>query len=80
MESTNIKVNTSSSISFGSLSWIVWIVFMILYYGTHTIFQDLPENIATFWVWFPFWLPFAISGVFIVIAIFCALIIAKLDD
>lgn len=37
MEKYNVKITSSSGISFGTLSWIVWIVFMILYYGTGTI-------------------------------------------
>ena len=67
MENYNVRVNSTSGISFGTLSWIVWIVFMILYYGTGTI-ADWP----VFWIWFPFWLPFAVSGAFIIIGIIIA--------
>lgn len=66
----------SITVPIGTISWVVWVVFMILYYGTHSIFQDLPEQTAVFWVWFPFWLPFALSGVFLVFALLCALILS----
>jgi len=55
MEDNVIRVE--SSVSFGTLSWIVWVVFMILYYGTGTI-----AHWPVFWIWFPFWLPLAIGG------------------
>ena len=52
-----MKQNTDISIPFGTISWTVWVVFMILYYGTGTI-----AHWPVFWVWFPFWLPFALLG------------------
>ena len=67
MENYSVKVTSSSGISFGTLSWIVWVVFMILYYGTGTI-ADWP----VFWIWFPFWLPFALTGVGILISLLIA--------
>ncbi len=75
MEKYNVNVSSTSGISFGTLSWIVWIVFMILYYGTGTI-ADWP----VFWIWFPFWLPFALFGAGMLLAIICALIVAKVDN
>ena len=75
MENYNIKVTSGSGISFGTLSWIVWIVFMILYYGTGTI-ADWP----VFWVWFPFWLPFALAGAGIVLSIIFAAILVNIDE
>lgn len=69
-----VKVNTTVSIPFGTISWIVWIVFMILYYGVKV------DWLTPFWVWFPFWLPFAVAGAFLVIALICALIIAAFDN
>lgn len=71
---STIKVNTTISIPFGAVSWIVWIVLMILYYGTGTI-ADWP----VFWIWFPFWLPFALFGACLVLALICALILAAID-
>lgn len=56
------------SISF-SWSWVVWIVFMILYYGTGTI-----ASWPVFWIWFPFWLPFAVWGAAVLLAIIVGLI------
>lgn len=75
MENYNVKVSSTGGVSFGTFSWIVWIVFMILYYGTGTI-ADWP----VFWIWFPFWLPFALAGAGILLAIICALILAKIDN
>ena len=74
MENYNVRVNSTSGISFGTLSWIVWVVFMILYYGTSTI-ADWP----VFWIWFPFWLPFAILGTELVIILVVIAITAILD-
>ena len=75
MENYNIKVTSSSEISFGTLSWIVWIVFMILYYGTGTI-ADWP----VFWIWFPFWLPFALFGAGLLLSILFAFALIKTDE
>ena len=68
------RVNATISFPFGTLSWITWIVFMILYYGTGTI-ADWP----VFWIWFPFWLPFAVFGVELIFVLIIAGIIALLD-
>ena len=72
--SKNTNTVTVSTGSFGTLSWCVWIVFMILYYGCHV------EWLTPFWVWFPFWLPFAVAGAFLLLGIFACLIIAGRDD
>ena len=71
---TTQRINVTASIPFGTLSWIVWIVFMILYYGTGTI-----AAWPVFWVWFPFWLPFAMFGACLLLFLACALIIRLLD-
>ncbi len=71
MEEQNIRVTGTSTISFGSLCWLTWLVFLIL-----KLTNVLPETFTWFWVWFPFWLPFAICGVFLVIALICCLIMA----
>lgn len=75
MENYSVKVTSSSGISFGTLSWIVWVVFMILYYGTGTI-ADWP----VFWIWFPFWLPFALFGAGIMLSIIFAFVLIKIDE
>ena len=62
--SSRETVDVRLSFPFGTLSWIVWIVFMILYYGTGTI-ADWP----VFWIWFPFWFPFAFAGACVVLAL-----------
>ena len=75
--SKNTNTVTVSTGSFGTLSWCVWIVFMILYYGID------PSPIAhwnKFWVWFPFWLPFAIAGVFFLIGIIACVVMAGILD
>lgn len=74
MNDKEINVKTSLSIPFGTLCWIVWIVFMILYYGTGTI-----AHWPIFWIWFPFWLPFALCGACLLVALICSLILALLD-
>ena len=74
MEKYNVRVTSSSGISFGTLSWIVWIVFMILYYGTGTI-----SHWPVFWIWFPFWLPFALTGVGILISLLIVGILIWID-
>lgn len=66
--------SSGSSLSFGTLSWITWIVFMILYYGTGDI-----AHWPVFWIWFPFWLPFAVGGAiftFTVIIVFIAILLS----
>ena len=74
MDKQNVRVNGSVTISFGSLCWIAWLVFLIL-----KLTDILPEAFTWFWVWFPFWLPFAVSGVLWVFGILCALILDRLD-
>lgn len=69
-----VKVNTTVSIPFGTISWIVWIVFMILYYGVKV------DWLTPFWVWFPFWLPFALAGAAFVLVFIIAIILAALDN
>ena len=66
-----VRVNSTATVSFGSLCWLTWLVFLIL-----KLTNVLPETFTWFWVWFPFWLPFAIAGVFFIIAIIFALIYA----
>ena len=63
-EPKRVTVNARSVISFGTLCWFAWLVFLIL-----KCVNVLPESFTWFWVWFPFWLPFALSGAFFVIAI-----------
>lgn len=74
--SCNSSASSYSTVSFpfGGISWVVWIVFMILYYGTGTI-ADWP----VFWIWFPFWLPFALLGAVLVIIVLYALVLALLE-
>jgi len=72
-----VKVNSTASISFGSLCWLTWLVFLIL-----KLTNVLPETFTWFWVWFPFWLPFAIGGVFLLLGVIACLIMAGItrDD
>ena len=67
MTNYEVRVNSTSGVSFGTLCWVVWIVFMILYYGTGTI-----ASWPVFWIWFPFWLPFAVGGAFFIICFIIA--------
>lgn len=67
MTKYEVKASSTSGCSFGTLCWVVWIVFMILYYGTGTI-----ASWPVFWIWFPFWLPFAVAGVFLIIGLIIA--------
>jgi len=72
MEENVVKTGGTSSISFGSLCWITWLVFLIL-----KLTNVLPETFTWFWVWFPFWLPFALFGaIFVIVAIVAFLYIA----
>ena len=75
MERQTVHVSSSASISFGSLCWLTWLVFLIL-----KLTNVLPETFTWFWVWFPFWLPFAVAGAFLLLGIFACLIIAGRDD
>ncbi len=67
MTDYEVKVSSTGGCSFGTLCWVVWIVFMILYYGTGTI-----ASWPVFWIWFPFWLPFAVCGAFLLIGFLIA--------
>ena len=69
------KVNVSVSMPFGTVSWLVWVVFMILYYGTGTI-----ANWPVFWIWFPFWLPFAMLGLGLVLTLACYTVMSVRGD
>lgn len=68
-----VKVNTTVSVPFGAISWIIWIVFMILYYGVKV------DWLTPFWVWFPFWIPFAIAGTCELISLICYAVIKLID-
>ena len=68
-------ISATLTVPFGTLSWVVWIVFMILYYGTGTI-SDWP----VFWIWFPLWLPVAAFCALMVFALICALILSSASD
>ena len=71
MEEQNVKrVTSASTISFGSLCWLTWLIFLIL-----KSTNILPKTFTWFWVWFPFWLPFAVCGAFLVIALIVSVII-----
>ena len=70
-----VRVNSTATISFGSLCWLTWLVFLIL-----KLTNVLPETFTWFWVWFPFWLPFALTGVFLLIGIIFAAIYAGMVD
>jgi len=74
MDEHNVRVTSTSTISFGSLCWLTWLVFLIL-----KLTNVLPETFTWFWVWFPFWLPFAVGGAFSVIGLICALILVGRD-
>ena len=39
-----------------------WLVFFIL-----KMTNVLPESFSWFWVWFPLWIPFAFSGVVLIV-------------
>ena len=75
MERQTVHVSSSASISFGSLCWLTWLVFLIL-----KLTNVLPETFTWFWVWFPFWLPFALTGVVLVIAVIFAAIFSGMID
>ena len=71
MENNSNGVRTIG-LSGGTVGFFTFIVFLILKL-TNT------WDIDWFWVWFPLWLPFAIMGVFMLIAIVCALILHAID-
>lgn len=73
-DSNSLKVETNTSAPFWVFSWMTWIVFMILYYGTGTI-ADWP----VFWIWFPFWLPFAVFGAMLLFLFIFAAIVTIVD-
>ena len=75
MQEQNVRVTSTSTISFGSLCWLTWLVFLIL-----KLTNVLPETFGWFWVWFPFWLPFALGGVFLVLGIIACCIMAGIVD
>lgn len=74
MSEETVRINSTSAISFGSLCWLTWLVFLIL-----KLTNVLPETFTWFWVWFPFWLPFAIYGVILIIAVLVVLIAMAID-
>ena len=64
MEQDNTKY-VSSGLSLNTIGFIVWLVFLILKLCN----QGNPsfEWLTWFWVWFPFWLPWAIDGAFLIL-------------
>ena len=83
-EDNEIKIRTDLSLPFGTISWIVWVVFMIMDYGCHMEWIVNANNAISvgghFWTWFPFWLPFALFGVCLIFAVVCALIAAAIEN
>lgn len=70
-----VKVNSTATISFGSLCWLVWVVFLVL-----KCIHVLPDEFSWFWVWFPFWLPFALYGAIFIILFIVAFIYAAITE
>lgn len=66
----NKELTATTTISFASMGFIVFIVLLVLKL-TGTI------NIAWFWVWFPFWLPYAIAGFFLLLLLIVGIILKK---
>lgn len=74
MEDSN-KASGVAKISFGSLCWLVWLVFLIL-----KCTNVLPPEFTWFWVWFPFWLPFALIGAITLICVVFVVIYGAIVD
>jgi len=81
---TNIKVHSEVSVPLGTLSWIVWVVFMIMDYGCHMDWIINANNAVKagghFWTWFPFWLPFALFGVSLILSLIVFLIALAIEN
>lgn len=62
-----------SGLGFGTMGFITWLVFLILKVtGTWAI--------SWFWVFFPLWIPWAISSVIFALTLIIAVIIACVDN
>jgi len=74
---TQVKVNATASLPLGTIGFITWLVFLILKLCN----QGNPdfEWLTWFWVWFPFWIPWAIFGAELVFVGLVALIAAAVD-
>ena len=68
----NSSVTATATISFGSLCWLTWLVFLVL-----KLTSVLPEEFTWFWVWFPFWFPIALDVLIISIALIIITLFAK---
>lgn len=67
MEDTNyVRSNTWTTISLETIGMIVWVVFMVLWYGTGVL---NPTNFHIFWVWFPLWFPIALDFAVIILVL-----------
>ena len=64
--SSNKNIVQRTTIPLTSIGLIVWIVFMVLWYGTGTLNAS---NFHVFWVWFPLWIPWAIEAVFTILVV-----------
>ena len=72
-EKSITKVSTTLSVPLGTIGFITWLVFLILKLTNN------PDWLTWFWVWFPFWLPWAIFGAELIILLVAVLIITALD-
>ncbi len=72
-ERTPAKVTASLQLPLGTIGFITWLVFLIIKLTSN------PAWLTWFWVWFPFWLPWALFGVELIILLVAVLIITALD-
>ena len=75
MNNEKKSVISTPTFSLTASGFIVWIVFLVLKLCN----MNNPDFawLTWFWVWFPFWLPLAIDGFFIILYFVCLLIINK---
>ena len=67
------RVTASVQLPLGTIGFITWLVFLIIKLTSN------PAWLTWFWVWFPFWLPWAILGAEIIIMLIAVVIIAAID-
>lgn len=73
-ETSPAKVSVSCSLPLGTIGFITWLVFLIIKLTSN------PEWLTWFWVWFPFWLPWAIFGVELIFILVIAFISILISD